>query len=205
MGFVKIDTGMLDSTIWFEKDQRDIFITALLMAEPREYVEPAKQIEVDKITYTGWEVPPGWYGFVRASGVGIVRRALVDVKPGIEALRALGAPEEESRSKEWEGRRMVRVDGGYIVLNYMKYRDKDYTAADRMRRLRARTKELKEKAAQNSEDVTRNGYDVHPNVTQAESRGQMQRADASEKQQQIPLSEFSLSEENSALEEECPF
>jgi hypothetical protein len=35
---------------------------------------------------------------------------------------------------------LVRVDGGFLVLNFMKYRDKDHTAAERQARLRARRK-----------------------------------------------------------------
>lgn len=165
MPFVKLDTGILDSTLWIEKDQRDVFITALLMAEPKEFMEPLPQIEVDSLTFTGFSAPPGWYGFVGAAGIGILNRGGIDRSPGMKALRALGAPEEESRSKDFEGRRMIRVDGGYLILNFMKYRDRDYGAKDRMRRLRERRRE-------NTEDVTRNVTSVPPNVTQAEDRGQ---------------------------------
>ena len=36
---------------------------------------------------------------------------------------------------------MVRVDGGFVILNYMKYRDRDYTAAKRQKALRERRKQ----------------------------------------------------------------
>ena len=119
MPFVKLDSGILDSTLWVDRDQRDLFITALLMAEPRELTEPLAQLQVDSLEPTGFQVPPGWYGFVPAAGPGIARRALVDSEPGLVALRALGSPDPESRSHDFEGRRLVRVDGGYVVLNYM--------------------------------------------------------------------------------------
>ena len=46
MAFVKLDCGMIDSTLWIDREAREIFITALLMAQPMEIREPAKQIEV---------------------------------------------------------------------------------------------------------------------------------------------------------------
>lgn len=137
MPFVKLDTGILNSTIWTDRDAREIFITALLMAEPRELPD-TPQIAVRTLEPTGWTVPAGWYGFVPAAGPGIVRRAGVDLVNGMAALERLGGPEPESRSQAFGGRRLVRVDGGYVLLNYMAYRERDYTAAERQRRLRER-------------------------------------------------------------------
>ena len=152
MPFVKLDCGILNSTLWFEREAREVFITALLMAEPYELTEPAPQIEVNSLTLTGWSVPPGWYGFVPAAGVGIIHRAGVSEDVGRAALVTLGSPEVSSRSPEYDGRRLVRVDGGYIVLNYIKYRERDATTADRSRRWRERQKE---KASRVSGGVTR--------------------------------------------------
>lgn len=142
--FVKLDTRILQSTLWFERDARELFITALLMAEPREIHEPAPQLKVDAIEYTGFEVPPGWYGFVPAAGIGIIRQAGIERDPGLRALAELGSPDKESRSSEYEGRRLVRVNGGYVILNYIKYRERDNTSADRNRRWRQKQREQKE-------------------------------------------------------------
>ena len=158
MPFVKLDCGILNSTLWFDKAARDVFVTALLMAEPYQLGEHEPQITVDSLAPTGWSVPPGWYGFIDAAGVAILHRAKVDPEVGIEALRRLGDPEESSRTPEFDGRRLVRVNGGYIVLNYDKYRHRDYTTADRSRRYRER------KASQR--DVTQS----HRDITQAEQR-----------------------------------
>lgn len=141
MPFVKLDCGILNSTLWFEREAREVFITALLMAEPREISEPTPQLQVTNTQQTGFVVPPGWYGFVPAAGIGILDRAKVPFDVGTAALEKLGQPEHTSRSPEHEGRRLVRVDGGFIVLNYMKYRDRDYTAATRSARYRQRLKE----------------------------------------------------------------
>lgn len=138
MPFVKLDCGILDSTLWVQPTQREVFITALLMAVPHELRDPEPQIEVRSLNATDFIVPPGWYGFVPAAGVGIIRRAQVEEKAGLDALEALGGPDAESRSKEHEGRRMVRIDGGYLILNFQKYRDRDYTGAERARRYRNR-------------------------------------------------------------------
>lgn len=142
MPFVKLDTGILDSTLWLDRDARECFVTALLMAIPQEFEKPIQQIEVNTLEHTDFAAPPGWYGFVPAAGVAIVRRAgIPDIERGFAALVRLGSPEAESRSPEFEGRRMIRINGGYLILNFMKYRDRDYTGAERAKRYRSRRKE----------------------------------------------------------------
>jgi len=138
MAFVKLDTGILNSSVWVDLDARNVFLTALLMATPYEVCEELPQLSVDTMEPTGWKVPPGWYGLAEAAGVGIVRQAGVDQVRGLEALARMGEPEKWSRSQEFGGRRIVRVNGGFIVLNFMHYRDKDHGAADRQRRYRER-------------------------------------------------------------------
>ena len=65
---------------------------------------------------------------------------------------------------------MVRIDGGFIVLNYQAYRERDYTAAKRQRRFRQRHKnDAKNRNAVTP--VTRNASNAvtSRNVTQAEA------------------------------------
>ena len=156
MAYVKLDCGILDSTLWINRDSRELFITALLMAEPREYDQTIPQWEVARLELTGYSAPPGWYGFVPAAGVGIIRRAGMDQQQGIVALERLGSAENDSRNPDFDGRRLIRIDGGYLILNYMRYRDKDHTAAERQRRLRERRK---------GANVTRDNNDVTRDVT----------------------------------------
>lgn len=165
MAFVKLDTGILDSTLWVDREQREIFITALLLAEPFELREPAAQLEVRAIKETGFVVPPGWYGIVRAAGIGIARRAMVDQELARVALEKLGSADPESRSEEFDGRRLVRVNGGFIVLNFMKYRDRDHTAAERVQRWRDRKK---------AGELQRNATLPARNVTQAEAEAEVE-------------------------------
>ena len=54
MPFVKLDCTILNSTLWFERDVREIFITALLMAEPKEITEPQPEIATRSLSETGW-------------------------------------------------------------------------------------------------------------------------------------------------------
>ena len=163
MSFVKLDCGILNSTLWVSKGPRDVFITALLMAEPREFLEEVPQIHVRRLEKTGWIAPAGWYGFVPAAGPGIVRMSMCDQEEGIAALEILGLPEPESRSQAFDGRRLIRIDGGYIVLNYMLYRDRDYTGAERSRRYRER-----QKAKSSHRDVITS----HRDITQAEAEAE---------------------------------
>jgi hypothetical protein len=145
MSFLKLDTTILNSSVWVERDMRDVFLTALLMAEPFELKQEEPQLEVRSLSRTGFKVPPGWYGLVQAAGIGITNQALVDKEAGLDALEELGAPDPESRSQDFEGRRVVRINGGYLVLNFIRYRDKDHTNKDRQRRWRERQKGTEEK------------------------------------------------------------
>lgn len=139
---MKLDTGILNSSVWVDLETRNVFLTALLMATPYEVREELPQLAVDSLKPTGWKVPPGWYGLAEAASVGIVRQAGVDQARGLEALARMGEPEECSRSQEFEGRRIVRVNGGFLVLNFMHYREKDHGAAERQRRYRDRKRQL---------------------------------------------------------------
>lgn len=164
MPFVKLDCGLLDSTLWVKRDERELFITSLLMAEPYEVVEPMRQIEVRTLNETDFEVPPGWYGFVPAAGVGIIRRAQLNEEIGLDALERLGYPDPESRSPEFEGRRMVRVNGGYLILNYQKYRERDYTTAERSRRYRERKFASRRGTTASHRDITQAEGEVEAKV-----------------------------------------
>lgn len=150
MPFVKLDCELLESSLWDWTPERHLFITALLMARPRTIDHSMFQIQVDSLKETGWSVPPGKYGFVNASGSMIIKKALgishvemlegegnEDYTDALLALAALGMPDKDSRSQAFDGRRLVRVDGGYIVLNYNRFRDKDHTATERKQRQRA--------------------------------------------------------------------
>lgn len=154
MAYVKLDCGIVKSTLWMDREAREVFITALLMAEPTTIEKPTPQLEVRNLNETGWMIQPGAYGFVDAAGVGIIGFARIDMEAGMAALERLGSPELSSRSQAHDGRRLARIDGGYLVLNFAAYRDKDHTAKDRMRRFRERQKEARHAVTSRNGDVT---------------------------------------------------
>lgn len=141
MAYVKLDCGMLDSSIWVDREAREVFITALLMAVPHVVDEPTPTLKVGRLEVDEFVVPPGRYGFVAAASTGIIHRSGVGVEAGMAALERLASADPESRCPDFDGRRIVRVDGGFIVLGYARHRDRDETAAERQRRWRARQAE----------------------------------------------------------------
>lgn len=117
--FVKLFSDILSSSIWSaDNETRIVWVTLLAMAS-RD-------------------------GLVRASSCGIAHQARVPEDRTEAILTALSEPDQRSRTMEHEGRRIERVDGGYLVLNYSKYRDmkdEDHRRkmdADRAKRYRDR-------------------------------------------------------------------
>jgi len=162
MPFVKLDCNILNSSLWIDRDAREVFITALLMAVPYDLDEETQEYGIGSNEPTGWMVPPGEYGFVAAASVGICRQACVEEDKGMAALIRLAQPEPDSRTPSFDGRRMVRVDGGFVILNFRKYRDKDHTAAARQRRYREKKRNA---------ETSRNGVTLR-NITQAEAEAE---------------------------------
>ena len=104
-GYTKLFGSILESTIWQEAAHiRLVWITMLAL--------------VDRT------------GVVNASVPGLAHRAGVSLKEVEEALEKFMEPDPYSRSSENEGRRIERVDGGWLILNYAKYRAK-YSEEDR--------------------------------------------------------------------------
>lgn len=169
MPFVKLDCEMLESTTWMDVAASRIFVTALLMASPGELEKDTEQLEVREYKGTGYIIPAGFYGFVRASADGIVSHSKLEEEEGLAALERLCAPEKKSRSPEYEGRRMARVGRDYLVLNFMKFRDRDMTAAVRAKRWRERQKMRSHSAAFVTRDETGDTRDSRRRETRAEA------------------------------------
>ena len=68
---------------------------------------------------------------------------------------------------------MVRINGGFLVLNYMKFRERDYTAAERSRRYREK---CKADVASRRDAVTshRDAVTSHRDITQAEADAEVE-------------------------------
>lgn len=109
-GYTKLFGSILDSTVWQEsKECRLVWITMLAMKNRQQVVE--------------------------ASVPGLAKRAGVTVVECELALARLLAPDSYSRTKDHEGRRIDVVDGGWLILNGEKYREK--LSADERRAYKA--------------------------------------------------------------------
>ncbi len=128
-GYTKIFSSLVDSTVWREsKETKIVWITMLAKSDR--------------------------YGHVEASVPGLADAAKVTLPECLEALKVLMDEDEWSRTKEHGGRRIQEIDGGWLILNHTKYRDK-MSAEDRLERqrlwqesYRKRKKEVKEAAVQ---------------------------------------------------------
>jgi len=122
-GFTKLFSTITESTVWGEDaETRIVWITLLAMADR--------------------------WGRVHASLPGLAHRARVSLDQAANALELFMRPDRYSRTftPECEGRRIEPIDGGWRLINYLKYRDlKDEEhslsmGAERVRRWRERQK-----------------------------------------------------------------
>jgi len=97
-GFTKLFSGLVHSTVWREEMHvKVVWITMLALADRS--------------------------GNVLASLPGLADAARVSIEQCQDAISKLCAPDEYSRTQEHEGRRLEKVDGGWKLLNYLKYRN----------------------------------------------------------------------------------
>ncbi len=97
-GFTKLFSSIVTSTIWQEdSDTCKIWVTMLALADAQ--------------------------GFVDATVPGLANLAKVPIDKTRDAIKKFLSPDPDSRSKEYEGRRITETDGGWILLNYTFYRE----------------------------------------------------------------------------------
>lgn len=123
MGYTKLFSSIIHSTIWREPDHvRIVWVTMLAMTDQ--------------------------YGVVECSVPGLADAARVNLQQCIEAIERLSAPDPYSRCPDYDGRRIEKIDGGFQILNYEYYRrkaseeEKREKNAEKQRRWRARQKAL---------------------------------------------------------------
>ena len=66
---------------------------------------------------------------------------------------------------------MIRIDGGFLILNFQKYRDRDYTTAERSARYRTRKQQLEERSSRRDTVTPRR------DITQAEAEVRSQKSE----------------------------
>ena len=98
-GFTKLYSSILDSSVWDEDVYtRILWVTMLAKADQN--------------------------GMVIASPARLRARANIPQAKFDQALITLAAPDPESRTPDNDGRRIKRVQGGWLVLNHKIYRNK---------------------------------------------------------------------------------
>jgi len=103
--YTKLFSTIVTSTIWQEdKDTKILWITMLAIAD--------------------------FDGKVDGSIPGIANIAGLSTGECRAAMSKLMAPDPDSRTQDNEGRRVAEIDGGWIILNYEKYRNKGQSRKD---------------------------------------------------------------------------
>lgn len=138
----KIFTKILDSSIWLESDSTRIVWLTMLASMNQD-------------------------GFCQFASVGnLAHRAIVPREAAEAAVKVLESPDKDSSDPDNEGRRIERVDGGWMVLNSLKYRD-IVTAEEGRRKTRERVKRFRE--GQNVTPCNDNVTSCNVLVTQSEA------------------------------------
>ena len=89
-------SSILSSSIWSADDQtRIVWITMLALADEN--------------------------GVVFGTIPGLSAMARVSIEDTEKAIKNLESPDQYSRSPDYEGRRIAKADGGWLILNYKKY------------------------------------------------------------------------------------
>jgi hypothetical protein len=95
----KLFTSILDSSIWLEEPTTKVVWVTLIAAMDED-------------------------GFAHFSAMqNLANRAVLSLSDTEAAVKILESPDPNSADKEFDGRRIERVPGGWMVLNAKKYRD----------------------------------------------------------------------------------
>lgn len=120
MGFTKLFSSITESSIWGESDQ-------ILR------------------TWVMFLARANWHGIVEGSIPGLAYLCHMEVMDFERCLEVLIAPDKYSRNQENDGRRIESIPGGWKILNYEIYREKNQeqvgSRADYYRKYRADKKQ----------------------------------------------------------------
>ena len=142
----KLFTKILDSSIWLEPDATRLVWLTIIAAMDED-------------------------GFAQFASVGnLAHRARVSPDGAARAVLTLESPDPDSSDRDHEGRRMERVDGGWMVLNSNKYRDL-VTRAVARQRTRERVQRHRDKVKNNPTVTVSNATSrlANGDVTQSEA------------------------------------
>jgi hypothetical protein len=128
--YTPIFRDLLDSSLWASATPatRCVWITFLLDADPE--------------------------GCIPTSVPGLARRANVPLEEARAAIALLEAPDPDSRTPDFEGRRVEKVPGGWRVLNFVAKRELAKREAEKARKRRWANDNGKRPPVANDNDVS---------------------------------------------------
>lgn len=145
-GYTKLFADIVDSSIWHEDSEvRVVWVTLLALCNAD--------------------------GFVRGSVGWLAGKARVPEVKVRQALDTFQRPDPQSRTPDHEGRRIEQLPDGWLVLNYLAFRDrlssspKAVSTRERVRRHRERYRELR-----NANSVTPH-HSASASVSEGSSEG----------------------------------
>ena len=143
--FTKLSSNIVASSIWQESaETKVVWITMLAMADAG--------------------------GKVSASVLGLAHMAGVPLKATEAALETFLSPDPYSRTSDHQGRRIEAVDGGWVLLNYYRYRN-TRDDADRKEYMRGYMRDYRSARKQSVNNVNNVNF-CKPLLAQAEAEAE---------------------------------
>ena len=141
-GFAKLASGIVDSTIWMKPhDALRVWIALLAKSDS--------------------------YGIVRIASPALAHQCFVTPERLDAIMHDFCSPDPDSRSPDHDGCRLQRIEGGWLIVNYLKYRDMmQRKAASHAERQAKYREKIKARDARVTRRVTGD--------TEADSRGREQ-------------------------------
>lgn len=132
-GYVKLFSEIVDSSIWEEdSDTCKVWITLLALADQDGYVRGSE----------------GW----------LAGKSRVSLGKCVLALRKFKEPDLRSRTEDNEGRRIEQLEDGWLILNYISFRDR-LSADPKVVASRERVRKHRELQALKRGDIPKNSAD----------------------------------------------
>jgi hypothetical protein len=129
-GYTKLFSDIVESSIWNEAMEiRLVWITLLALSDQDGYVRGS----------VGW----------------LAGKSRVSKEACAKAIELFQKPDHESRTPDNEGRRIEQLEDGWLILNYLSFRDRlSNDAKATATRLRVQKHRERYKALRNTESVT---------------------------------------------------
>lgn len=147
MGFTKLSSGIVDSSIWDEhSDVLKVFVAFWTKSSPEGIVSATENAIFRSSNLVDIDKSPRDYSYFK------------------KVLNVLMSPDKTSKSKEHDGRRIVLIEESkWLIVNYKSYRDFTYSDNPEAKRKR----EYRKQKRDTSQSVS--GHSVSVSVSESES------------------------------------